>query len=923
MVGGPELASTPKLGRGAAMNHVGRVFFQYHPSDTNTLEWVAFQPLENHRANVEKLLRAWQMTDNADWGLHPSTRPWLLEAVAQHDWGKRSTFSIIKPSKKAELSYSFAGHRFRLHPSITHPYAKLIERGHHDFSTKEIATATYQLLHRDRLTLPEPQRFAKDLYIYEMCDQIEAELSNWVWANHSDNRPFMSFALNPLPNNPTNDPNARPYAPSGSRYHLNPFPLMQPLELVLEFHLHAVGKKVSEALAHEIQQLASVPGQVHTVVVKLEPLHAPQETSLTWQTPEQFYQSAANLVPNVMQREVWHRLMQGDDAVLLKAPTGSGKTEAASLPLLCQNKWVVVVLPSKALIDDHVRRFSHILTRLSQGHIRRLIIDTGDQSQLLEFRGGKCVSNQNLARHLYKADVILTTLDKLLYRYFGYAEKRKSYTFPLRLGEAHTAFVFDEAHSYDGTAFSNFMRLLEALYLRNHSLVVMTATLPNSFANAPKPEFNLANAFSNLDYLQGEAAQQLLEQQLSSGQKGPHLGQRKLVCLPEVNPALPQETNAPVDATVRKELFEQHKHARRQTLLQHIQQLWENPCKILVTVDRVKDAAWLYGALRQNPLPNLSNGDPTKNLLLYHGRLDPAQRSQVFARVKELDINNTPYVLIATSAIEVGVDLDADHLLTEICTPEALIQRAGRVNRHGRSSSAHIWVLGQAIPEYLNTLPSSASANYLQSLSELSMLDGTASQQLMQLYSKPTLQDPRAEIAFDALAKYVYQSQIEYQPLHDLGFIATRSWEPTLTVAIEQDDAHYTIKVPIGQLSGGTADAAKVRLEVLVYPDERSTQPQWLAVSYGGDLYQNDYRVVLDGELAAAFDREVGFVELPKVFQRERWSSDPPLKVRLRTYRLDNTVDTESVFFLADERAAKTGKSIYLSYLSEPGLVEA
>ncbi len=39
--------------------------------------------------------------------------------------------------------------------------------------------------------------------------------------------------------------------------------------------------------------------------------------------------------------------------------------------------------------------------------------------------------------------------------------------------------------------------------------------------------------------------------------------------------------------------------------------------------------------------------------------------------------------LVATSAGEVGVDLDADHLVCDLSTLDSMIQRLGRVNRLG------------------------------------------------------------------------------------------------------------------------------------------------------------------------------------------------------------------------------------------------
>ena len=44
----------------------------------------------------------------------------------------------------------------------------------------------------------------------------------------------------------------------------------------------------------------------------------------------------------------------------------------------------------------------------------------------------------------------------------------------------------------------------------------------------------------------------------------------------------------------------------------------------------------------------------------------------------------TPVFLVATSAGEVGVDLDADHMVCDLVAWERMVKRLGRVNRRGR-----------------------------------------------------------------------------------------------------------------------------------------------------------------------------------------------------------------------------------------------
>lgn len=85
-----------------------------------------------------------------------------------------------------------------------------------------------------------------------------------------------------------------------------------------------------------------------------------------------------------------------------------------------------------------------------------------------------------------------------------------------------------------------------------------------------------------------------------------------------------------------------------------------------------------------------------------------------------------PAFLVATSAGEVGVDLDADHMVCDLVPAERMIQRLGRVNRRGgdgRTARIRVLVLPadkkrkssddeadrlQAVREFLATLPAGA-----------------------------------------------------------------------------------------------------------------------------------------------------------------------------------------------------------------------
>lgn len=196
--------------------------------------------------------------------------------------------------------------------------------------------------------------------------------------------------------------------------------------------------------------------------------------------PEAFY-DRFGLKPTPFQREVF-KVAEGDPAHLLLAPTGTGKTEAAAFPALARGERLVFVLPTRSLVDDLEGRFRCYLKILAQeeGRPKALVVDTGHRQARFRFSpDGQEEATKE--RHLYHADVILTTLDKLLYRYFGYAEGVKSYTFPRRIHDRRTLFVFDEVHLYEATAWVNFRHLIASLYKAGVRFLVMSATMPGTY----------------------------------------------------------------------------------------------------------------------------------------------------------------------------------------------------------------------------------------------------------------------------------------------------------------------------------------------------------------------------------------------------------------------------------------------------------
>lgn len=125
--------------------------------------------------------------------------------------------------------------------------------------------------------------------------------------------------------------------------------------------------------------------------------------------------------------------------------------------------------------------------------------------------------------------------------------------------------------------------------------------------------------------------------------------------------------------------------------------------RVIVFVDGRTTAQEVNEAIEQ-----LAQGDGTSPKIaidteLFVGGRRVAEREQAAKRLVELGViagsksnPTTPVFVIATSAGEVGVDLDADHAVLDLVEWERMVQRLGRVNRRGEGA-ADVWIVPSAL----------------------------------------------------------------------------------------------------------------------------------------------------------------------------------------------------------------------------------
>ena len=558
------------------------------------------------------------------------------------------------------------------------------------------------------------------------------------------------------------------------------------------------------------------------------------------QTALTAYQQFAgeNFTPNPMQEELFSHIANEDmnPALLLKAPTGSGKTEAVLIPSLESCRRLFLIFPSRSLVDDQIRRCEEYLQQASEKTDKSyaLVIDTGAESVRTVFQDGKVLEKGK--RHLYDGDVILTTFDKFLYRFFGFGEPNKSYIFPFRIhhSQRQNLFCFDEAHAYDQVAFVNFQRLVKALYKADRDMVVMTATMPETYQKE-------LSFLDTVDYITGDNKLNLENWQK---QKQQRLHRNKTI--------------THIAAKTQKEVTDKIQVC--------VSERYETDKRTIVTIETIKDLIPAYQDMKAQ--------NEGENIFLYHGRLSNRQRKKVYSKLKQLEDENKGYLLFTTSAIEVGCDLNAHLLITELCNPDSLIQRAGRCNRNGKIEGAEIVIVGNKIPDFLSILSQEKIEKYLEKLHQQNGGNFNPSD-ILELMEYAPHSDYRAEVLFDMLYEYVYEARLENKPLHDRGLVITRSFEPsiTLTTKVPEEEAKHqpenAVSVSIRScIAWKDKDRDEsVNTDFKVYHrfyDDRAQTFKFELLKWHGSIYFKDLFVEVP---ECYFCEELGYVEPPKVFE--------------------------------------------------------
>jgi len=353
--------------------------------------------------------------------------------------------------------------------------------------------------------------------------------------------------------------------------------------------------------------------------------------------------------------DTWHE----HDAFLLTTKTGSGKTQAAALPVIANGESAFFIYPTNALIEDQqhsilklaegLRKRAYIyqagtdLDKHALGHADVILLRVdADNLERMRRQGFFRTKGQTLldVLNLGKPTIILTNPDTL---FLILALRYGSAMAVFKSLQQYQTLVVDEFHLYGGVELAHLLFMLH--YCRTQNFFTDRIVLLSATPDA--------------------ATAELLDQVIAPYPIGhtsvtsrPHIGERRV--------AHPIEMHviAPGDDSVKTAL------AHFAELRPELERLFHNRSAddyvpLVLIFNSVMAAMYAADMLReQYHVPPEQVGE-------YRGLMNRRLRSF-----------KGKLVVVGTSAIEVGVDFKCRYLIFEAGDAAGFMQRFGRVGRH-------------------------------------------------------------------------------------------------------------------------------------------------------------------------------------------------------------------------------------------------
>lgn len=363
-------------------------------------------------------------------------------------------------------------------------------------------------------------------------------------------------------------------------------------------------------------------------------------------------------------------------------PTGLGKTAVMALWLIARARGaqlprrLVYVVDRRAVVDQATEFAESLRARVDSPEAADLkkALELGDRSLPISTLRGQHADNREWLEDPGKTAIIVGTVDMIGSRllFSGYGVSRKTRSYHAGLLGADTLVVLDESHLVPP-----FERLLEAI----ESGTKMFGA--RSEGDLPiVPPFRLLSLSATGQERRGERFH-LDESKgdLDDGEATKRLNASKHLTIEACNGRKLEEALA----EFAWKLSEDGKRALRILVYCNSREIAENAKQAIeATAKKAKttiETELFVGARRVRERVNASDKLTTLGFLA-NGDIQPKK----------------PVFLFATSAGEVGVDMDADHMVCDLVEWERMVQRFGRVNRKGNGDARVVLVIDPPTP---------------------------------------------------------------------------------------------------------------------------------------------------------------------------------------------------------------------------------